>query len=141
LSPTGRAIPLPQGILCKPTAGSSPNKDLRGAAATRSRVFQRNRWFSASPLSGGNATEADLALPSRPLTTQPGRADRYWRNLKTFLRRAFGSFCSWPDLGSPRAALIDLFDADFSAPDALWLVYRDREQAATLAGAALQEPI
>ncbi|MCJ2019480.1 hypothetical protein MKK84_18905 [Methylobacterium sp. E-065] len=80
-------------------------------------------------------------MPSRPLTTQLGSADRYWRNLKTFLRRAFGSFCSWPDLGFPRAALIDLFDANFSAPDALWLVYRDREQVATPAGAVLQESI
>jgi hypothetical protein len=73
--------------------------------------------------------------------TQPGNVDRHWRNLKTFLRRAFGSFCSWLDLGSPRAALIDLFDADFSAHDALWLACPDREQAVTLAGAARRQSI
>ncbi|MCJ2053846.1 inositol monophosphatase family protein [Methylobacterium sp. J-070] len=41
----------------------------------------------------------------------------------------------WPDLGEPPAALADLFDADLSAHDDLWLVCRDRAQAEDLAGA------
>ena len=41
----------------------------------------------------------------------------------------------WPDLGPSPAALIDLFDADLSGHDDLWLVCRDRAQAAGLAGA------
>ncbi|MDP4026036.1 inositol monophosphatase family protein [Methylobacterium sp. NEAU 140] len=50
------------------------------------------------------------------------------------------SLFRWPDLGPPPAALIDLFDAEFSAHDALWLVCRDRAQAAALAGAIRRVP-
>lgn len=45
----------------------------------------------------------------------------------------------WPDLTDPPAALVDLFDAELSAHDDLWLVCRDRAQAADLA-AAIREP-
>jgi len=41
----------------------------------------------------------------------------------------------WPDLAAPPAAFIDLFDAELSAHDDLWLVCRDRDQAADLAKA------
>jgi hypothetical protein len=41
----------------------------------------------------------------------------------------------WPDLGDPPAAFVDLFDAELSAHDDLWLVCRDRDQAADLAAA------
>ncbi|MDP4004385.1 inositol monophosphatase family protein [Methylobacterium sp. NEAU K] len=41
----------------------------------------------------------------------------------------------WPDLAAPPAAFIDLFDGELSAHDDLWLVCRDRDQAADLAGA------
>lgn len=41
----------------------------------------------------------------------------------------------WPDLAPPPAAFIDLFDAELSAHDDLWLVCRDRDQAADLARA------
>jgi fructose-1,6-bisphosphatase/inositol monophosphatase family enzyme len=48
----------------------------------------------------------------------------------------------WPDLADPPAALVDLFDAELSAHDDLWLVCRDRAQAADLAGAIrLAEPV
>ncbi|NKE12579.1 inositol monophosphatase, partial [Mycobacterium tuberculosis] len=41
----------------------------------------------------------------------------------------------WPDLAAPPAAFVALFDADLSAHDDLWMVCRDREQAADLAQA------
>lgn len=41
----------------------------------------------------------------------------------------------WPDLAPPPAGFIDLFDAELSAHDDLWLVCRDRDQAADLARA------
>lgn len=41
----------------------------------------------------------------------------------------------WPDLGRPSAAILDLFDETFSGHDDLWLVCRDRMQAAALAAA------
>ncbi|GJE13903.1 MULTISPECIES: inositol monophosphatase family protein [Methylobacterium] len=47
----------------------------------------------------------------------------------------------WPDLADPPAALVDLFDASLSAHDDLWMVCRDRAQAADLAAAIrLAEP-
>ena len=41
----------------------------------------------------------------------------------------------WPDLAESPAALVDLFDAELSAHNDLWLVCRDRAQAADLASA------
>ena len=41
----------------------------------------------------------------------------------------------WPDLAAPPAALIDLFDAGLSGHDDLWMICRDRDQAADLARA------
>lgn len=41
----------------------------------------------------------------------------------------------WPDLAEPPAAFIDLFDAELSGHDDLWMVCRDRDQAADLARA------
>ena len=45
------------------------------------------------------------------------------------------SLFHWPDLGPPPKALIAMFDADLSGHDDLWLVCRDRVQAARLAAA------
>lgn len=41
----------------------------------------------------------------------------------------------WPDLAAPPAAFVDLFDSAFSCHDDLWMVCRDRDQAADLASA------
>ncbi|MGE7413229.1 inositol monophosphatase family protein [Methylobacterium tarhaniae] len=41
----------------------------------------------------------------------------------------------WPDLAQPPAALIDLFDRQFSAREALWLLCRDETMAERLARA------
>ena len=46
----------------------------------------------------------------------------------------------WPDLGPAPDAIVDLFDAAFSGHDDLWLVCRDREQAAGLARAIRRMP-
>ncbi|AWN44585.1 inositol monophosphatase [Methylobacterium durans] len=48
------------------------------------------------------------------------------------------SLYHWPDLGPPPAQIIDMFDADFSGHDDLWLLCRDREQAAALAAAIMR---
>ncbi|MBE7249635.1 MAG: inositol monophosphatase [Actinomycetospora chiangmaiensis] len=41
----------------------------------------------------------------------------------------------WPDLADPPPAFVDMFDAELSAHDDLWLICRDRAQAADLASA------
>lgn len=41
----------------------------------------------------------------------------------------------WPDLAPAPSAFIDLFDAEMSAHDDLWLICQNRDQAADLAGA------
>ncbi|GEP07195.1 inositol monophosphatase family protein [Methylobacterium oxalidis] len=48
------------------------------------------------------------------------------------------SLYHWPDLGPPPAEIIDMFDADFAGHDDLWLLCRDREQAAALATAIVR---
>ena len=51
------------------------------------------------------------------------------------LEAAGFSLFHWPDLGPPPEAIVDLFDAGLSGHDDLWLVCRDRAQAAGLAAA------
>ena len=50
------------------------------------------------------------------------------------------SLFHWPDLGPPPEEFVDLFDANLSGHDDLWLVCRDRDQAAVLAGATHKMP-
>ena len=101
--------------------------------AQRYTVDYGRGWFPWSE--GGTISDAAL------LAT--GRLDATLSNNKLWdlapilpLFEALGfRLYHWPDLGDPPPAFIDLFDAELSAHDDLWLVCRDRAQAADLAAA------
>jgi fructose-1,6-bisphosphatase/inositol monophosphatase family enzyme len=90
-------------------------------------------WFPWSE--GGTISDAALLATGRLDATLSN--NRLWDLapvLPLFEAPGFDLY-RWPDLTQPPAALIDLFDAELSAHDDLWLVCRDRAQAADLAAA------
>ncbi|MGH1571559.1 inositol monophosphatase family protein [Methylobacterium sp. P31] len=90
-------------------------------------------WFPWSE--GGAISDAALLATGRLDATLSN--NRLWDLgpiLPLFEALGFHLF-HWPDLGDPPAAFVDLFDAGLSAHDDLWLVCRDRDQAADLAAA------
>jgi hypothetical protein len=90
-------------------------------------------WFPWSE--GGAISDAALLATGRLDATLSN--NRLWDLgpiLPLFEALGFRLF-HWPDLGDPPAAFVDLFDAELSAHDDLWLVCRDRDQAADLAAA------
>jgi fructose-1,6-bisphosphatase/inositol monophosphatase family enzyme len=90
-------------------------------------------WFPWSE--GGAISDAALLATGRIDATLSN--NRLWDLgpiLPLFEALGFRLF-HWPDLGDPPAAFVDLFDAELSAHDDLWLVCRDRDQAADLAAA------
>ncbi|KAA0123009.1 inositol monophosphatase [Methylobacterium sp. P1-11] len=90
-------------------------------------------WFPWSE--GGAISDAALLATGRLDATLSN--NRLWDLgpiLPLFEALGFRLF-HWPDLGDPPAAFADLFDADLSAHDDLWLICRDRNQAADLARA------
>lgn len=90
-------------------------------------------WFPWSE--GGAISDAALLATGRLDATLSN--NRLWDLgpiLPLFEALGFRLF-HWPDLGDPPADFVDLFDAELSAHDDLWLVCRDRAQAADLATA------
>jgi len=90
-------------------------------------------WFPWSE--GGAISDAALLATGRLDATLSN--NRLWDLgpiLPLFEALGFRLF-HWPDLGDPPAAFADLFDAELSAHDDLWLICRDRNQAADLARA------
>ncbi|MCJ2017251.1 inositol monophosphatase [Methylobacterium sp. E-065] len=134
-----------------PTRGGRPTEALRplerpdthtghvgwlAVAAQRYTLDYGRGWF---PWGEGGAI-ADAAL----LAT--GRLDATLSNhmlwdlapvLPVFEALGF-RLVHWPDLAEPPAAFIDLFDAGLSGHDDLWMICRDRDQAADLARAILR---
>ncbi|MCJ2055351.1 inositol monophosphatase [Methylobacterium sp. J-048] len=117
----------------KPSTSRTGHVGWLAVTAQRYTVDFGRGWFPWSE--GGTISDAAL------LAT--GRLDATLSNNKLWdlapilpLFEALGfRLYHWPDLASPPAAFIDLFDAELSAHDDLWLVCRDREQAADLASA------
>jgi hypothetical protein len=90
-------------------------------------------WFPWSE--GGTISDAALLATGRLDATLSN--NRLWDLapiLPLFEALGFGLF-HWPDLKPPPAAFVDLFDAGLSAHDDLWMICRDRDQAADLARA------
>jgi fructose-1,6-bisphosphatase/inositol monophosphatase family enzyme len=90
-------------------------------------------WFPWSE--GGSISDAALLATGRLDATLTN--NKLWDLapiLPLFEALGFRLF-HWPDLGDPPSAFVDLFDAELSAHDDLWLVCRDRDQAADLAAA------
>ena len=101
--------------------------------AQRYTVDYGRGWFPWSE--GGTISDAALLATGRLDATLSN--NKLWdlaQILPLFEALGFRLF-HWPDLGDPPAAFIDLFDAELSAHGDLWLVCRDRAQAADLAGA------
>lgn len=102
-------------------------------AAQRYTLDYGRGWFPWSE--GGAISDAALLATGRLDATLSN--NKLWDLapiLPLFEALGFGLF-HWPDLEGPPAAFIDLFDAELSAHDALWLVCRDRGQATDLAAA------
>ncbi len=97
-------------------------------------------WITAAAGSpGARAGRSRTPRSWRPgaSTRDPQHSNRLWDLgpiLPLFEALGFRLF-HWPDLGDPPADFVDLFDAELSAHDDLWLVCRDRDQAADLATA------
>lgn len=90
-------------------------------------------WFPWSE--GGAISDAALLATGRLDATLSN--NRLWDLapiLPLFEALGFRLF-HWPDLSDPPAAFVDLFDAELSAHDDLWMVCRHRDQAADLAAA------
>ena len=101
--------------------------------AQRYTVDYGRGWFPWSE--GGTISDAALIATGRLDATLSN--NKLWDLapiLPLFEALGFGLY-HWPDLAAPPAAFIDLFDAELSAHDDLWLVCRDRDQAADLARA------
>lgn len=90
-------------------------------------------WFPWSE--GGAISDAALLATGRLDATLT--SNMLWDLaplLPLFEALGYGLF-HWPDLAPPPAAFIDLFDEKLSGHDDLWMICRDRDQAADLARA------
>ncbi len=134
--------------LFAPTRGGRPTEALRplerpprrtghvgwlAVAAQRFTLDYGRGWFPWSE--GGSISDAALLATGRLDATVVN--SMLWDLapiLPLFQALGFGLY-HWPDLAAPPAAFIDLFDADLSGHDDLWMVCRDRAQAVDLAGA------
>ncbi|MCJ2073765.1 inositol monophosphatase [Methylobacterium sp. J-030] len=134
--------------LWAPTLGGRPTEPLRplerpatrtghvgwlAVSAQRYTLDYGRGWFPWSE--GGSISDAALLATGRLDATLT--SNMLW-DLAPILplleALGFGLF-HWPDLAPPPTALIDLFDAELSSHDDLWLLCRDRGQAADLAQA------
>lgn len=158
-SEPARSVPAEatEGILLAASAGRAfwaPTRGGRMVAALRPLERSERRtghvgWLSVTaqryildygrgrfPWSEGGAI-SDAALLATGCLDATLSNNRLWDLgpiLPLFEALGFRLF-HWPDLGDPPAAFADLFDAELSAHDDLWLICRDRNQAADLARA------
>lgn len=117
----------------KPTPSRTGHVGWLAVAAQRFTLDYGRAWFPWSE--GGSISDAALLATGRLDATVVN--SMLWDLapiLPLFEALGFRLF-HWPDLAAPPAAFVDLFDADLSAHDDLWMVCRDREQAADLAQA------
>jgi fructose-1,6-bisphosphatase/inositol monophosphatase family enzyme len=102
-------------------------------AAQRYTVDYERGWFPWGE--GGAISDAALLVTGRIDATISNH--RLWDLaplLPVFEALGFGLY-HWPDLKGAPDAIVDLFDAELSAHDDLWMVCRDPAQAADLAAA------
>ncbi|MCJ2125580.1 inositol monophosphatase family protein [Methylobacterium sp. J-077] len=117
----------------KPTPSRTGHVGWLAVAAQRFTLDYGRGWFPWSE--GGSISDAALLATGRLDATVVN--SMLWDLapiLPLFEALGFRLY-HWPDLAAPPAAFIDLFDAELSAHDDLWLVCRDRDQAADLAKA------
>lgn len=117
----------------KPSTNRTGHVGWLAVAAQRFTLDYGRAWFPWSE--GGSISDAALLATGRLDATVVN--SMLWDLapiLPLFEALGFRLY-HWPDLATPPAAFIDLFDAELSAHDDLWLVCRDRDQAADLARA------
>jgi len=117
----------------KPSTSRTGHVGWLAVAAQRFTLDYGRAWFPWSE--GGSISDAALLATGRLDATVVN--SMLWDLapiLPLFEALGFRLY-HWPNLAAPPAAFIDLFDAELSAHDDLWLVCRDRDQAADLAKA------
>jgi fructose-1,6-bisphosphatase/inositol monophosphatase family enzyme len=117
----------------KPSTSRTGHVGWLAVAAQRFTLDYGRAWFPWSE--GGSISDAALLATGRLDATVVN--SMLWDLapiLPLFEALGFRLY-HWPDLAAPPTAFIDLFDAELSAHDDLWMVCRDREQAANLAKA------
>ncbi|KST60499.1 inositol monophosphatase [Methylobacterium sp. GXS13] len=117
----------------KPSTSRTGHVGWLAVAAQRFTLDYARAWFPWSE--GGSISDAALLATGRLDATVVN--SMLWDLapiLPLFEALGFRLY-HWPDLAAPPTAFIDLFDAELSAHDDLWMVCRGRDQAADLAKA------
>lgn len=134
--------------LWAPTLGGRPTEPLRplerpamrtghvgwlAVSAQRYTLDYGRGWFPWGE--GGSISDAALLATGRLDATLTSNMLWDLAPILPVLEAVGFSLFHWPDLAPPPSALIDLFDAELSSHDDLWMICRDRDQAADLARA------
>ncbi|SDM19448.1 fructose-1,6-bisphosphatase [Methylobacterium phyllostachyos] len=90
-------------------------------------------WFPWSE--GGSISDAALLATGRLDATLTSNMPWDLAPILPVLEALGFKLFHWPDLAEPPTAFIDLYDAELSGHDDLWMICRDRDQAADLARA------
>lgn len=139
--------------LWAPTLGGRPTGPLRAlerpetrtghvgwlaVAAQRFTLDYGRGWFPWSE--GGSISDAALLATGRLDATVVNSMLWDLAPIQPLFEALGFRLFHWPDLAQPPAAFVDLFDADLSGHDDLWMVCRNRDQAANLAQAIRRAP-